>query len=100
MELDRQAKADKTLVLSTRRRAWLRFSSDPCNRLNQRRTLGFWKVSPRHAECVRYEGFARSATSIDCKIWSETSFTAPGECDRNNVLVLSLSPMDFNVSKY
>ena len=29
MELDGQAKADKTLVLSTRRRAWLRFSSDP-----------------------------------------------------------------------
>ena len=25
---------------------------------------------------------------------SEISFTAPGECERNSVLVLSLSPMD------
>jgi hypothetical protein len=44
--------------------------------------------------------FARSATSIDCMICSEMSRTAPGACDRNSVLVLSISPIDLMVSKY
>jgi hypothetical protein len=48
----------------------------------------------------RVQLFARSATSIDCMICSEMSRTAPGACDRNSVLVLSVSPIDLIVSKY
>ncbi len=44
--------------------------------------------------------FVRSAANMDCKTCSEISFTAPGECDRKSVLVLSLSPIDLIVSKY
>ena len=63
--------------------------------LGLRRRLG----GPRDSVQAAY-AFALSATSIDRKISSEISFTAPGECVRKSVLVLSLSPMDLIVSKY
>src|ERR1039458_6329802 len=44
--------------------------------------------------------FALSATSMDCRIWSETSLTAAGEGDRKSAVGLSFLPMDFRVSKY
>jgi len=44
--------------------------------------------------------FAFCATSMELRISSETSRTAPGEWVRKSVLVLSLSPMLLRVSKY
>ena len=60
-----------------------------------------YPASPhKHVARSTNQDFALSAARIDGKIWLEISLTAPGECVRKSVLVLSLSPMLLSVSKY